>query len=201
MDREQRGNSRTPHNVNGVCPCRLPASPATTEAASSRRSSAAGTGWSRSGTPLATIEASRMASPAQTDSATATPRIPQWRTASWASGYPQALSPRTIAPAVRLIAQGSLATGQAHSRPPGIGPSGGTSSPLQVPLRPRNIGPRVPQPRGSPAVSHRAAGHRESGAQPGIGAGCGPAPVDGGTIRGGMETLVPARYQAPGLPS
>jgi hypothetical protein len=25
--------------------------------------------------------------------------------------------------------------------------------------------------------------------------------VDGGTIRGGMETLVPARYQAPGLPS
>ena len=40
-----------------------------------------------------------MASPA-TGSATATPRTPQRRTASWVSGYPQALSPRTIAPTV-----------------------------------------------------------------------------------------------------
>jgi hypothetical protein len=73
-------------------------------AASSRRSRAAGTGWSLPGTPAATIAASRTASPAHTASATAAPRTPQRRTTSWMSGYPHALSPRTTLPAARLIA-------------------------------------------------------------------------------------------------
>jgi hypothetical protein len=53
-----------------------PASDATTPTASSRRSSAAGNLRSLPGTPLAIIEASRMASPAHAHSATAAPRTP-----------------------------------------------------------------------------------------------------------------------------
>ncbi len=53
-----------------------PASEATTPTASSRRSSEAGNLRSLPGTPLATIEASRMASPAHTHSATAAPPHP-----------------------------------------------------------------------------------------------------------------------------
>ena len=80
-----------------------PASEATTPAASSRRSSAAGTLRSLPGTPLATIDASRMARPAHTDSATAAPRTPQRRTTTCVSGYPHALSPRTTDPIARFI--------------------------------------------------------------------------------------------------
>lgn len=69
-----------------------PASEATTPTASSRRSNEAGKLRSRPGTPLATIEASRMASPAHTHSAAAAPRTPQRRITSCVSGYPQALS-------------------------------------------------------------------------------------------------------------
>jgi hypothetical protein len=80
-----------------------PASEAITPTASSRRSNEAGKRRSRPGTPLATIEASRMASPAHTDSATAAPRTPQRRITSCVSGYPQALSPRTTDPIARFI--------------------------------------------------------------------------------------------------
>ena len=55
------------------------------------------------GTPAATIDVSRTARPAHTDSVTAAPRTPQRRITSCVSGYPQALSPRTAAPIVRLI--------------------------------------------------------------------------------------------------
>lgn len=80
-----------------------PASEATTPTASSRRSNEAGKLRSRPGTPLATIEASRMAGPAHTHSATAAPRMPQRRITSCVSGYPQALSPRTTDPIARFI--------------------------------------------------------------------------------------------------
>jgi len=56
------------------------------------------------GTPPAIIEASRMANPAHTHSATAAPRTPQRRITSCVSGYPQALSPRTMDPIARFIA-------------------------------------------------------------------------------------------------
>jgi hypothetical protein len=80
-----------------------PASDATAPTASSTRSSTAGTRRSLAGAPLATIEASRMVSPAHTAPTTAVPRTPQRRTTHCVSGYPQALSPRTTAPAIRLI--------------------------------------------------------------------------------------------------
>ncbi len=44
-----------------------------------------------------------MASPAHTHSVTAAQRTPQRRTTSCVSGYPQALSPRTMAPITRFI--------------------------------------------------------------------------------------------------
>ena len=80
-----------------------PASEAVTPAASSSRSSAAGTRRSLPGTPAATIDVSRTARPAHTDSVMTAPRTPQRRITSCVSGYPQALSPRTAAPIVRLI--------------------------------------------------------------------------------------------------
>ena len=83
---------------------RNPASEATTPTASSKRNSAAGNLRSLPGTPSATIEASRMASPAHTHSATVALRTPQRRIASWVSGYPQALSPRTMDPTGRFVA-------------------------------------------------------------------------------------------------
>ena len=115
MHREQRGDSRAPHVIRGGClsPPRpadralssgtSPASEATIPAASSSRSSTAGTLRSLPVTPLATIDASRMTRPAHTNSAKAAPRAPQRRITSCVSGYPQALSPRTAAPIVRLI--------------------------------------------------------------------------------------------------
>src|SRR6516162_5879972 len=80
-----------------------PASEATIPAASSSRSSTAGTLRSLPVTPLATIDASQMTRPAHTNSAKAAPRAPQRRITSCVSGYPQALSPRTTAPIGRFI--------------------------------------------------------------------------------------------------
>ena len=62
-----------------------------------KEQSAAGTRRSLPGTPLAIIEASRMASPAHTHSVVAAPRTPQRRMTSCDCGYPQALSQRTMA--------------------------------------------------------------------------------------------------------
>ena len=87
-----------------------PASEAITPTASSRRSNEAGKLRSRPGTPMATIEASRMASPAHTHSATAAPRTPQRRITSCVSGYPQALSPRTTHPIARFITSAPSST-------------------------------------------------------------------------------------------
>lgn len=58
-----------------------------------------------------------MTSPAHTDSATAAPRTPQRRTASSVSGYPQALSPRTMTPVERfnLIAPALHTVNQEHA--------------------------------------------------------------------------------------
>jgi hypothetical protein len=49
------------------------------------------------------MKASRRASPAHTDSATAAPRTPQQRMTNCVIGYPEALSPRRMAPTVLLI--------------------------------------------------------------------------------------------------
>ena len=98
----------------------------------------------------ATIAMSRAASP-PTVSATAAPGRPPRRTASSVSGYPQALSPRTMNPVVgfnsTVLQRSAVQHAPSTTAPSRAGP--GSRPPLPSPARPGRVAARNPSKAGT----------------------------------------------------
>jgi len=117
MHREQRGDGRPAHGLRSACPCcgrPVSRSRAQQRVQPGQRGHNADRQFQAQQRGRKPAEPARDAAghhrgvadghPAHTHSATAAPVTPQRRTTSWVSGYPQALSPKTMDPIARFIA-------------------------------------------------------------------------------------------------